>query len=65
MAIGQALGAALQHSLGWSDRRAAQTQGVSKLEAVAAGSDRLAWGKRATTLEMVTQFKSQKCFTAL
>ena len=38
---GRALGAALQHSLGWMDWRA-QTQGVSKSAAVAAGCYRLA-----------------------
>ena len=38
----------------------AQTQGISKLAAVAAGSDQLAWGKHATTLVILTQFKSQE-----
>ena len=51
---GQALGAALQHSLGVR----AGTQGVSKSAAVAAGSNWLAWGKRATNLAILTQFDS-------
>ena len=50
---GQALEAALRHCLGWSDGRA-QTQGVSDSAAVAAGRDRLACGKHATTLAMPT-----------
>ena len=52
---GQALEAALQHSLDCLDGRA-QKQGVPGSVAVAAGSDRLAWGKRATTLAILTQF---------
>ena len=43
----------------------AQTQGVSKSAAVPAGRDRLAWGKHATTLAILTQFKSQQDFNAL
>ena len=50
---GQALGAALRHSLGGSDMPL-QTQGVSESAAVAAGRDQLAWGKRATTLAILT-----------
>ena len=46
---GQAFGAAVLHSLGWYNELA-QTQGVSKLVAVAAGSYLLAWGKCATPL---------------
>ena len=52
---GQALGAAFQHSFGWSGWRA-QTQGVSELAAVAVGLDQLALGKSATTLAILTQF---------
>ena len=61
---GQALGAALWLCLRGSDGRA-QTQGVSESAAVAAGRDRLAWGKHATTLAILTQFKSQQGFNAL
>ena len=43
----QALGAALWLCMRSSDGRA-QTQGVSKSAAVAAGSDQLAWGKHPT-----------------
>ena len=50
--------------LGRLDGRA-QTQGVSELEAVAAGSNLLAWGKRATTLAILTQFESQQGFNDL
>ena len=56
-------GASLQHCLGVSDGQA-QTQGVS-LSAAAAGHNRLAWGKHATTLAILTQFKSQQGFNAL
>ena len=56
---GQALGAALRLCLRGSDGRA-QTQGVSESAAVAAGRDRLAWGKYATTLAILTQFKESK-----
>ena len=64
---GQALGAALLHCLGGLDRQA-QTQGVSKSAAVAAGSYRLAWGKHATTFALscntdsVRESKRIKCF---
>ena len=34
-------------------------------QAVAASSNRLAWGKHATTLTILTQFKSQQDFNAL
>ena len=61
---GQALGAALRLCLRGSDGRA-QTQGVSESAAVAAGRDRLAWGKHATTLAILTQFKNQQGFNAL
>ena len=62
---GQALRAALRHSLGGSDRQA-QTQGVSESAAlaVAAGLDRHAWWKRATDLSILTLFWSQKSFDA-
>ena len=60
----QALGAALLLCLHWLDGRA-QTQGVSESAAVAAGRDRLAWGKCTTTFEILTQFKSQQGFNAL
>ena len=60
----QALGAALQLCLCRSDRWA-QTQGVPESAAVAAGSDHLAWGKHATTLALLAQFKSQQGFNAL
>ena len=43
----------------------AQTQGVSESAAVAAGRDRLAWGKHATTLVILTQFKRQQGLKAL
>ena len=52
------------HSLGWSDRQA-QTQGVAELAAVTVGSYLVAWGKRATTLVILTQFNSQIGFNAL
>ena len=45
-----ALGAQLRHSSGWFDGRA-QTQSVSKSVTVASGSNWLALGKIATTLE--------------
>ena len=61
---GQALGAALLLCLGGSDGRAQTqvSQDASESAAVAAVRDRLAWGKHATTLAILTQFKSQfKC----
>ena len=39
-----------------------QTQGISEYAAVAAGSNSFAWGKLATTLTLLTQFKSKKRF---
>ena len=56
---GQALGAALRLCLRGSDGRA-QTQGDSEPAAVAAGRDRLAGGKHATTRAILTQFKNQQ-----
>ena len=56
-----------QAQLGRLDCRA-QAQGVFESAAVASGSeacDWLAWGKRATTLAILTQFESQKEFNAL
>ena len=53
------LGVALRHSLGGLDGRA-NTQGVSESAAIAAGRDRLAWGKSATTLSILIQFESRK-----
>ena len=61
---GQAFGAALLLCLRESDWWA-QTQGVSESAAVAAGRNRLTWGKHATTLAILTQFKSQQGFHAL
>ena len=58
---GQALGAALWLCLLGSDGWA-QTQDVSESAVVAAGLDRLAWGNHATTLAILTQFKSQQDF---
>ena len=49
--------AALRHILVGLDVQA-RTQGFFESAAVAAGRDRLAWGKRATTLAIVTQFDS-------
>ena len=57
-------GAALRHSLGGSNGRE-QTQRFSKSAAIAAGLDRLAWGKRATTLAIQTRFDSHKGFNTL
>ena len=59
---GQALGTALRLCLRGSNGRA---QGASESAAVAAGRDRLAWGKRATTFAILTQFKSQQGFNSL
>ena len=50
---GRTLGAALRHSFGVSDWWA-QTEGVLESAAVAAGPDRFAWGKRATTRAIPT-----------
>ena len=61
---GQALGATLWHCMGGSDGQA-QTQGISKSAAVAAGLHRNSPGKHATTLAILTQFKSQKSLNAL
>ena len=64
---GQALGAALRLCLCGSYWRA-QILGVSESAAVAAGRksrDRLSWGKHATTLVTLNQFKSQSGFNAL
>ena len=47
-----ALGAALKHSFGGSGGRV-ETQGVSESATVAAGRDRLAWEKNATTLAIM------------
>ena len=52
----RALGAALWHGLDGLNGQA-QTQGVSLSEAVAASLNRLAWGKHAATLAILTQFK--------
>ena len=60
----QALGAAVMLYLRWLDGRA-QTQLVSESAAVAAGSYWLAWGKRATTLAILTQLDSQKGIKAV
>ena len=56
--------AVLLHSLGGWDWLA-QTQGVSKSAAVAVGSHRLAWENCATTLVILTQFKSQQAWKVL
>ena len=48
---------------GLSDRQA-QTQGISKSAAVAALSNLLTWAKHATTLAILTQFKSQQGLNA-
>ena len=55
---GRALGTALRHGLGGSDRRA-QTQGVSESASIAVGRNRLAWGKRATTTDSVHGFNDK------
>ena len=58
---GQNLSCSACQCWGWSDWLAHwQTQGDSKSAAVAAGSNRLAWGQHATSLAILTQFKSQK-----
>ena len=63
---GPARGAALLLCLcKWDSQGRAQTQGISESAAVAAGCNRLAWGKHATTLAILTQFKSQQGFNAL
>ena len=45
--------------------RASTNTGVSKSASVTAGSDQLAWGKYATTLVILTRFKSRQGFDAL
>ena len=45
-------------------RQQAQTQSVFQLEAVAAGSDRLALGKGATIFLILTEFEIQQGFYA-
>ena len=65
--FGQALTAKLRRSLGWLNGRA-QTQGVSESAAVAVGQDRLAWGKSATSLAILTlsdSFRESKKFLML
>ena len=54
---GWALGAVLRHSLGLLEGQA-PTQGVSKSVALATGSNLLDWGKSASTLAILTWFKS-------
>ena len=51
----RALGAVLRHTLGWSDGLA-QTQGVSKSAAVAAGSDLLTWKQCSDQLDKLLFF---------
>ena len=49
----------------WANQTASKTQNVFQLEAVAAGSDRLALGRCATIFLILTELESQQGLNAL